>query len=132
MTARGEMIMEQPSGDTLKLILSGDWKLGGELPGADKVQQRLEGRPGVRNLVFDTRELAPWDSGLLTFLINLGTSLLPAKNSPEPRRTAPRCAETVGIGLGGAGKDRCPPGRGAGVVSRQFGQPNRRFIPICR
>jgi phospholipid/cholesterol/gamma-HCH transport system permease protein len=72
MTARGEMTMEQPSADTLKVILSGHWKLGGELPGADKVQQRLEGRPGVRNLVFDTRELAYWDSGLLTFLINLG------------------------------------------------------------
>ncbi|MDO9531294.1 MAG: ABC transporter permease [Deltaproteobacteria bacterium] len=73
MTARGEMIMEQPSADTLKVILSGDWKLGGELPGADKVQQRLEGRPGVRNLVFDTRELTSWDSGLLTFLMNVGT-----------------------------------------------------------
>ena len=72
MTARGEMIMEQPSADTLKVILSGHWKLGGELPGADKIQQTLEGRPGVRNLVFDTRELAHWDSGLLTFLINVG------------------------------------------------------------
>ena len=46
MTARGEMIMEQPSADTLKLILSGDWKLGGELPGVDKIQQRLEGQAG--------------------------------------------------------------------------------------
>jgi phospholipid/cholesterol/gamma-HCH transport system permease protein len=73
MTARGEMILEQPAADTLKLILSGDWKLGGELPGADKVQQRLEERPGVRSLFFDTRELASWDSGLLTFLMNLGT-----------------------------------------------------------
>jgi phospholipid/cholesterol/gamma-HCH transport system permease protein len=73
MTARGEMILEHPAADTLKLILSGDWKLGGELPGTDKVQQRLADRPGVRNLVFDTRELATWDSGLLTFLMNLGT-----------------------------------------------------------
>jgi phospholipid/cholesterol/gamma-HCH transport system permease protein len=73
MTARGEMIMEQPSADTLKVILSGPWKLGGELPGADKVQQALAGRPGVRNLVFDTRELANWDSGLLTFLVNVHT-----------------------------------------------------------
>ena len=39
MTARGEMVMEQPSADTLRVILSGDWKLGGDLPGADKVQQ---------------------------------------------------------------------------------------------
>ncbi len=73
MTARGEMILEQPSADTLKVILSGHWKLGGELPGADKVQQALEGRPGVRNLVFDTRELANWDTGLLTFLVNVHT-----------------------------------------------------------
>jgi phospholipid/cholesterol/gamma-HCH transport system permease protein len=72
MTARGELIIEQPSEDTLKVILSGQWKLGGELPGADKVQQTLEGKPGVRNLVFDTGELASWDSGLLTFLMNLG------------------------------------------------------------
>ncbi len=73
MTARGEMIMEQPAADTLKVILSGHWKLGGELPGADKVQQALAGRPGVRNLVFDTRELANWDTGLLTFLVSVHT-----------------------------------------------------------
>ncbi|MCK9376239.1 MAG: ABC transporter permease [Syntrophobacterales bacterium] len=72
MTARGEMIMEQPSADTLKLILSGHWNLGGEHPGADKVQQTLQDRPGVRNLVFDTLNLAHWDTGLLTFLVNVG------------------------------------------------------------
>ena len=77
MATRGEMILEQPAADTLKVILAGDWKLGGELPGADKVQQRLETRPGVRNLVFDTRELAHWDSGLLTFLVNLHTFCSP-------------------------------------------------------
>lgn len=71
MTARGEMSMEQPSADTLKVILSGHWKLGGELPGVDKVQQALAGRPGVRNVIFDTRELAHWDTGLLTFLMNV-------------------------------------------------------------
>jgi len=73
MTARGEMILEQPSTDTLKMILSGHWKLGGELPGTDKVQQGLEGRPGVRNLVFDTQDLDSWDTGLLTFLVNVNT-----------------------------------------------------------
>lgn len=34
MTARGEMTMEQPSEDTLKVILSGHWQLGVELLGA--------------------------------------------------------------------------------------------------
>ncbi len=73
MTPHGEMTMEQPSADTLKVILSGQWKLGGLLPGADKVQQRLEGSPGVRNLVIETRELAYWDTGLLIFLKDLHT-----------------------------------------------------------
>ena len=73
MTLHGEMTMEQPSADTLKVILSGQWKLGGLLPGADKVQQRIESAPGVRNLVFDTRELAYWDTGLLIFLKELNT-----------------------------------------------------------
>jgi phospholipid/cholesterol/gamma-HCH transport system permease protein len=72
MAPRGELTLEQPAADTLKVILSGDWRLGGELPGADKVQQRLADSPGVRHLVFDTRELASWDTGLLTFLMNLG------------------------------------------------------------
>ncbi len=73
MTAHGEMTMEQPSADMLKVILSGQWKLGGDLPGADKVQQRLEGAPGVRNLTFDTRKLVSWDTGLLIFLKELNT-----------------------------------------------------------
>jgi len=71
MTAPGEMSMEQPSADTLKVILSGRWKLAHGLPGADKVQQMLEGKPEVRNVVFDTRELAYWDTGLLIFLVDL-------------------------------------------------------------
>jgi phospholipid/cholesterol/gamma-HCH transport system permease protein len=71
MTARGEMTMEQPSADTLKITLSGHWKLGGDLPGADKIQETLQDRPRVTNIVFDTRKLGSWDTGLLTFLNNL-------------------------------------------------------------
>ena len=71
MTPRGDLRLEQTSEDTLKVVLSGQWKLGGELPGADQVGQRLQDRPGIRNVVFDTRQLAFWDTGLLTFLNNL-------------------------------------------------------------
>jgi hypothetical protein len=53
MMVRGEMSLEQPSADALEVVLSGQWQLVGELPGADKVQQTLQDRPGVRNLVFD-------------------------------------------------------------------------------
>jgi phospholipid/cholesterol/gamma-HCH transport system permease protein len=67
------MILEQPSADTLKVILTGHWKLGGKLPGTDTIRHTLQDRPGVRRLVLDTRDLASWDTGLLTFLINLRT-----------------------------------------------------------
>ena len=71
MSAAGELLIEQPSQDSLQVILSGRWKLGESLPSADVVQQRVAGTSGVRNIVFDTRQLADWDSGLLTFLINV-------------------------------------------------------------
>ncbi len=71
MKTLGEIGMEQTSTDTLKVILTGHCKLGAELPGADQVERMLASRPGVRNLVFDIRELASWNTGLLTFLVNL-------------------------------------------------------------
>jgi len=71
MTASGAMSLEQLSGDTLKVTLSGDWKLGGDLPGADKIERTLQDRAGVRQVVFDTRQLTSWDTALLTFLVNV-------------------------------------------------------------
>ena len=71
MTDRGEMTLEQPAADTLKVILAGDWLLEGELPKAETVQQRLENNPAVRRLVFDSQKLGRWDTGLLIFLLNL-------------------------------------------------------------
>jgi len=71
MTALAEMSLEQLSADTLMVKLSGYWKLGGDLPRADEVRQALQGRPGVKIIVFDTRGLAFWDTGLLTFLNDL-------------------------------------------------------------
>jgi phospholipid/cholesterol/gamma-HCH transport system permease protein len=79
MSAPGELLIAQPSEDTLKVILSGHWKLGESLPSTDEVQQRVEGTPGVRNIVFDTRELTGWDTGLLTFLVNLRKFCTPQK-----------------------------------------------------
>jgi phospholipid/cholesterol/gamma-HCH transport system permease protein len=71
MTARAEVSLEQLSADTLMVKLSGYWKLGGDLPRADEVRQALQDRPGVKIIVFDTRGLAFWDTGLLTFLNDL-------------------------------------------------------------
>ena len=69
-------------------MLSGHWKLGGDLPRADEVRQTLQDRPGVKIIVFDTRELAFWDTGLLTFLNDLRNFCSRQNIEPRPRRPA--------------------------------------------
>jgi phospholipid/cholesterol/gamma-HCH transport system permease protein len=52
----------------LILQLAGSWRLEAAIPAAEAVDDRLEVSPGIRRLIFDTRALAGWDSGLLIFL----------------------------------------------------------------
>jgi phospholipid/cholesterol/gamma-HCH transport system permease protein len=71
MSITGELLFEQPSEDTLRLILSGRWKLKKDLPTADEVVRKLEGAPAVRHIGIDAQGLADWDTGLLIFLADL-------------------------------------------------------------
>jgi polar amino acid transport system substrate-binding protein len=71
MASSGTMQLQKTEEDTLTVALAGSWKLGQELPSADKVQHALEGMSGVGSVAFDTRELTEWDSGLLIFLKQL-------------------------------------------------------------
>ena len=71
MVATAEMTVKQASADTLLLALSGSWKLGEALPSAADIQKRLEAAGGIEAIAFDTKELAGWDTGLLTFLQRL-------------------------------------------------------------
>jgi phospholipid/cholesterol/gamma-HCH transport system permease protein len=71
MSIAGELLFEQPKEDTLRLILSGPWKLGKDLPSADEVMQKVKGAPAVRHIGIDAQGLAEWDTGLLIFLADL-------------------------------------------------------------
>jgi uncharacterized lipoprotein YmbA len=51
--------------------LSGSWRLQDEFPSLADVEQSLEGIPGVQGMTFDTTRLTAWDSGLVTFLLEL-------------------------------------------------------------
>ncbi len=132
MTAPGELIMEQPASDTLKVILSGDWKLSGELPGADKIQQVLEGKPGVRNLVFDARELVYWDSGLLIFLVSLHKFCSQQKINLNSDGLPPGARRLLELASAVPEKKDARQAAGAGVVFHLFGRPNRQFLPVYR
>lgn len=60
----------QLENETLLVALSGNWKIGTELPSLDEVGTRFESVP-LRRVAFDTRELKEWDSLLLTFLLKV-------------------------------------------------------------
>jgi phospholipid/cholesterol/gamma-HCH transport system permease protein len=89
MSAPGELLLRQPSEDTLTLVFTGRWRLGEALPSVDEVRQRVESAPPLRRITFETENLSDWDSGLLTFVtkvrklcagrqISLDSSGLPA------------------------------------------------------
>ena len=71
MSDSGELLFEQPSKDTLQVILSGSWKLGEPLPSPDDVRRKVESSGSIRQITFKTEKLGDWDSGLLTFLRKL-------------------------------------------------------------
>jgi len=70
--AAGEMLgFHRPGGDTLVVRLSGGWNLRTALPSPGDVEKELSSGPGIRKVAFDTGALGGWDSGLLTFLLQV-------------------------------------------------------------
>jgi phospholipid/cholesterol/gamma-HCH transport system permease protein len=59
--------IDRKADGTLLLLLSGEWKLGREVPSADPVLSELA-RQRVTLLAFDSTRLGHWDSALLVFL----------------------------------------------------------------
>jgi phospholipid/cholesterol/gamma-HCH transport system permease protein len=68
--ARCELAAD-PAIGTVRLQLSGSWRLSQPLPGAADVERQLEARSDLRRVVFEARGVSDWDSGLLTFLRRL-------------------------------------------------------------
>ena len=69
--ARYEMLADPAAADTIRLRLSGSWRLSRPLPAAAEVERELEGRSGIRRIAIDVGGLNGWDSGLLIFLRGL-------------------------------------------------------------
>jgi phospholipid/cholesterol/gamma-HCH transport system permease protein len=59
------------SDSTLMLRFSGRWHLSRNLPSASMVFPELVKPPAPRNLAFDTSGLSGWDSGLVSFLLEV-------------------------------------------------------------
>ncbi len=68
MMDQGGLSFNQTDDATLVISLSGAWRLKGGLPPAIEVGHHLELPPSTRRVAFDARDLAAWDSSILTFL----------------------------------------------------------------
>ena len=61
----------RPTADTVCAHLAGSWTLHTALPDTTPLDQQLSAPPQTRHLRFETQALSGWDSGLLTFLLNV-------------------------------------------------------------
>jgi phospholipid/cholesterol/gamma-HCH transport system permease protein len=61
------------SADSIILRLSGSWMLAFPLPSANLLQDEINRKPSVRCITFDAQDLQGWDTGLLTFLMDVIT-----------------------------------------------------------
>ena len=68
-----QIFFDQPSKESLQVKLGGDWTISETLPSADEVFQEISSAKTVRQVSFDTAGINDWDSGLVTFLLNIYT-----------------------------------------------------------
>lgn len=67
MATAAKIRVQSTSDNVLKLILSGQWNLGQQMPSTSEVLSQLESS-SVQQIVFECNDMAEWDSGLLTFV----------------------------------------------------------------
>ena len=56
---------------TLTVRLSGEWKLGRQLPRREDFRRQIASAGTVNRIAFDTQAMTGWDSGLITFLMRI-------------------------------------------------------------
>jgi phospholipid/cholesterol/gamma-HCH transport system permease protein len=71
MSHGGTLELDCPTSDTLRVRLTGTWRLHEQLPSAGEIDHVLAESRDLRRVVFDTSGIIAWDSGLLTFVRRL-------------------------------------------------------------
>jgi phospholipid/cholesterol/gamma-HCH transport system permease protein len=66
-----KLSFDYPSANTLRVKLSGDWKISAGLPAESEVILQLTGHKDITQITFDFSEMGKWDSGLASFLFGL-------------------------------------------------------------
>lgn len=68
MTEENNFLLMRERDSELVVRVSGTWRLQDGLPSMDGVKKEIERPPHARLVLFDTRELAGWDSSVVWFL----------------------------------------------------------------
>jgi phospholipid/cholesterol/gamma-HCH transport system permease protein len=63
--------VERPTPEVARVELAGSWRTGDHLPEPSEVWREIEVSPPVQRLTFETGHITHWDSGLVTFAIDL-------------------------------------------------------------
>ena len=71
ITTSAELAFSRPTDNSLLVSLTGDWTLGADSPSIDEVSKEVDSGLPVQALAFDSQDLGHWDSGLITFLLNV-------------------------------------------------------------
>ncbi|MDO8662899.1 MAG: ABC transporter permease [Candidatus Omnitrophota bacterium] len=66
-----KLSFDYPSVNTLRLKLSGEWQIRAGLPSASEVFAQLGEHKEIAQVVLDVSKIEKWDSGLVSFLLNL-------------------------------------------------------------
>ena len=68
---KADLTLQRLPDATLKVRLSGEWKLGRQLPQGGELRPQIESPGTVSRITFDTQAITGWDSGLITFLLDI-------------------------------------------------------------
>src|SRR5580704_10482597 len=85
---QGKISFDRAGDATLLVHLSGPWHLRRDLPPADVVIPELQKQPTTKRVSFDTSSLTGWDSGLLSFLLEV-EGICRARGIEEDREGLP-------------------------------------------
>jgi len=69
--SREKLKFDYPAKETLRLHISGDWQTSLGTPPLSEIISRINERPGITQIAFDTAQLEKWDSSLAALLLKL-------------------------------------------------------------
>src|SRR5512138_1558902 len=84
-----QLAVDQPDPTTLRVGLTGAWRLDAGLPSPAEVRERAAAVPGLQRMALDGAGITAWDSGLLTFLMRVAADNAQAGIATDPAGLPP-------------------------------------------